>query len=87
MPAFWTSTSNKRLNFVQHMHKLVKQHGKAAVLVPDNVLFEGRARETVRRKLLQESAPHLPTAEFVEELEAVLEQSRLIRKELGEGSG
>ena len=55
---FWTSTSNKQLNFVQHVHKLLKQHGKAAVVVPDNVLFEGGAGETVRRKLLQESDLH-----------------------------
>lgn len=65
---FWTSTSNKQLNFVQHVHKLLKQHGKAAVVVPDNVLFEGGAGETVRRKLLQESDLHtilrLPTGIF-----------------------
>ena len=65
---FWTSTSNKQLNFVQHVHKLLKQHGKAAVVVPDNVLFEGGAGETVRRKLLQESELHtilrLPTGIF-----------------------
>ena len=65
---FWTSTSNKQLNFVQHVHKLLKQHGKAAVVVPDNVLFEGGAGETARRKLLQESDLHtilrLPTGIF-----------------------
>jgi type I restriction enzyme M protein len=65
---FWTSTSNKQLNFVQHVHKLLKQHGRAAVVVPDNVLFEGGAGETVRRKLLQESELHtilrLPTGIF-----------------------
>jgi type I restriction enzyme M protein len=56
------------LNFVQHVHKLLKIHGKAAVVVPDNVLFEGGAGETVRRKLLQESDLHtilgLPTGIF-----------------------
>jgi type I restriction enzyme M protein len=65
---FWTSTSNKQLNFVQHVHKLLRQHGKAAVVVPDNVLFEGGAGEAVRRKLLQESDLHtilrLPTGIF-----------------------
>ncbi len=65
---FWTSTSNKQLNFVQHVHKLLKQHGRAAVVVPDNVLFEGGSGETVRRKLLQESDLHtilrLPTGVF-----------------------
>ena len=65
---FWTSTSNKQLNFVQHVHKLLKIHGRAAVVVPDNVLFEGGAGETVRRKLLGESDLHtilrLPTGIF-----------------------
>ncbi len=65
---FWTSTSNKQLNFVQHVHKLLKIHGRAAVVVPDNVLFEGGAGETVRRKLLAESDLHtilrLPTGIF-----------------------
>jgi type I restriction enzyme M protein len=65
---FWTSTSNKQLNFVQHVHKLLKIHGRAAVVVPDNVLFEGGAGETVRHKLLQESDLHtilrLPTGIF-----------------------
>ena len=53
---------------MQHVHKLLKQHGKAAVVVPDNVLFEGGAGETVRRKLLLESDLHtilrLPTGIF-----------------------
>jgi type I restriction enzyme M protein len=65
---FWTGTSNKQLNFVQHVHKLLKIHGRAAVVVPDNVLFEGGAGETVRRKLLSESDLHtilrLPTGIF-----------------------
>jgi type I restriction enzyme M protein len=42
---FWTSTSYKQLNFVQHVHKLLKQHGRAAVVVPDNVLFDGQGAE------------------------------------------
>jgi type I restriction enzyme M protein len=53
-PDFWTTTSNKQLNFVQHVKSLLKIHGRAAVVVPDNVLFEGGAGETVRRKLLKE---------------------------------
>jgi type I restriction enzyme M protein len=65
---FWASTSNKQLNFVQHVRSLLKQHGRAAVVVPDNVLFEGGAGETVRRKLLQECDVHtllrLPTGIF-----------------------
>jgi len=65
---FWASTSNKQLNFVQHVRTLLKQHGRAAVVAPDNVLFEGGAGETVRRKLLQECDLHtilrLPTGIF-----------------------
>jgi type I restriction enzyme M protein len=65
---FWTTTSNKQLNFVQHVKTLLKQNGRAAVVVPDNVLFEGGAGETIRRKLLQECDVHtllrLPTGLF-----------------------
>lgn len=38
---FWTTSSNKQLNFVQHINTILKSTGKAAVVVPDNVLFEG----------------------------------------------
>ena len=65
---FWASTSNKQLNFVQHVKSLLKVNGRAAVVVPDNVLFEGGAGETVRRKLLHECDVHtllrLPTGIF-----------------------
>ncbi|HSN78479.1 MAG TPA: class I SAM-dependent DNA methyltransferase, partial [Anaerolineae bacterium] len=65
---FWTSTSNKQLNFVQHVKTLLKINGRAAVVVPDNVLFEGGAGEAVRRKLLHECDVHtllrLPTGIF-----------------------
>ena len=65
---FWASTSNKQLNFVQHMQTLLKIGGQCAVVVPDNVLFEGGAGETVRRKLLHECDVHtllrLPTGIF-----------------------
>ena len=50
---FWTSTSNKQLNFVQHMFSLLKINGRAAVVLPDNVLFEGGAAEKVRTNLLE----------------------------------
>jgi hypothetical protein len=40
---FWASTSNKQLNFLQHVFTILKQHGRAAIVVPDNVLFEGGA--------------------------------------------
>jgi len=67
-PDFWTTTSNKQLNFVQHVKSLLKVHGRAAVVVPDNVLFEGGAGETVRRNLLKECEVHtllrLPTGIF-----------------------
>jgi len=65
---FWTSTSNKQINFVQHVKTLLKINGRATVVVPDNVLFEGGAGETVRRKLLHECDVHtllrLPTGIF-----------------------
>lgn len=62
---FWTSTSNKQLNFVQHIYSLLKINGRCAVVVPDNVLFEGGAGEKVRRNLLAKCRVHtllrLPT--------------------------
>jgi type I restriction enzyme M protein len=65
---FWVTTSNKQLNFLQHVKTLLKINGKAAIVVPDNVLFEGGAGETVRRKLLHECDVHtllrLPTGVF-----------------------
>lgn len=65
---FWSSTSNKQLNFIQHIKTITKVNGLAAVVVPDNVLFEGGAGETVRRKLLAECDVHtllrLPTGIF-----------------------
>ena len=67
-PDFWTTTSNKQLNFVQHVKSLVKVHGRVAIVAPDNVLFEGGAGETVRRRLLHECEVHillrLPTRIF-----------------------
>jgi len=65
---FWTTSSNKQLNFIQHINTLLKATGKAAVVVPDNVLFEGGAGEIVRRKLLEITDLHtilrLPTGIF-----------------------
>jgi type I restriction enzyme M protein len=65
---FWATTSNKQLNFIQHIHSLLKVTGKAAVVVPDNVLFEGGAGETVRKRLLETTDLHtilrLPTGIF-----------------------
>jgi type I restriction enzyme M protein len=65
---FWATTSNKQLNFVQHIRSMLKSTGRAAIVVPDNVLFEGGAGETIRRKLLENTDLHtilrLPTGIF-----------------------
>jgi len=65
---FWATTSNKQLNFVQHVRSMLKIGGQAAVVLPDNVLFEGGAGETVRRRLFEECDVHtmlrLPTGIF-----------------------
>lgn len=65
---FWESTSNKQLNFLQHIVSMLKTSGKAAVVLPDNVLFEGGAGEKIRRKLLETCDVHtilrLPTGIF-----------------------
>lgn len=55
---FWATTSNKQLNFLQHAKTLLKLNGRAAAVVPDNVLFEGGAGETIRRNLLHECDVH-----------------------------
>lgn len=65
---FWTTSSNKQLNFIQHINTILKATGRAAVVVPDNVLFEGGAGETIRQKLLETTDLHtilrLPTGIF-----------------------
>ncbi len=65
---FWVTTSNKQLNFVQHIKTILAINGRAAVVLPDNVLFEGGAGETIRRRLLREFDVHtmlrLPTGIF-----------------------
>lgn len=65
---FWATTSNKQLNFVQHIRTMLRTTGRAAVVVPDNVLFEGGAGEMIRRKLLEMTELHtilrLPTGIF-----------------------
>lgn len=62
---FWATTSNKQLNFIQHVYSMLNAGGKAAMVVPDNVLFEAGAGETIRRSLLNECDLHtilrLPT--------------------------
>ncbi len=65
---FWATTANKQLNFVQHIRTMLNISGKAALVVPDNVLFEGGAGETVREELLKTTDVHtilrLPTGVF-----------------------
>ena len=65
---FWATTSNKQLCFVQHIVNMLNKNGRAAIVLPDNVLFEGGAGETIRKKLLQETNLHtilrLPTGIF-----------------------
>jgi len=67
-PDFVVTTSNKQLNFIQHIATILKINGRAAVVLPDNVLFEGGAGETIRRRLLRDFDLHtilrLPTGIF-----------------------
>jgi len=65
---FWESTSNKQLNFLQHIKTQLKITGEAAVVLPDNILFEGGAGEEVRKQLMKTTELHtilrLPTGVF-----------------------
>lgn len=65
---FWVSTANKQLNFVQHIFNLLKVNGRAAVVVPDNVLFEGGPGQKIREQLMKQCDVHtllrLPTGIF-----------------------
>lgn len=65
---FYVDTKNNQLNFLQHIMVSLKQDGRAAVVLPDNVLFEGNAGETVRKELLKNFNLHtilrLPTGIF-----------------------
>lgn len=65
---FWVTTSNKQLAFLQHIVSMLEEDGRAAVVLPDNVLFEGGAGEIIRKKLLEEANLHtilrLPTGIF-----------------------
>ena len=62
---FWATTSNKQLNFLQDVRSLLKINGRAAIVLPDNVLFEGGTGETIRKRLLHDCDVHtllrLPT--------------------------
>jgi len=57
-PDFWVETANKQLNFLQHVACLLKPGGRAAVVLPDNVLFEGGVGTAIRRRLLESFDVH-----------------------------
>ncbi|WP_300565459.1 class I SAM-dependent DNA methyltransferase [Flavobacterium sp.] len=65
---FWVTTGNKQLAFLQHIVSMLDENGRAAVVLPDSVLFEGGAGEIIRKKLLEEVDLHtilrLPTGIF-----------------------
>jgi type I restriction enzyme M protein len=65
---FIVATSNKQLNFLQHIMSMLNTTGKAAVVLPDNILFKGGVGEKVRQALLQKTDLHtilrLPTGIF-----------------------
>jgi type I restriction enzyme M protein len=61
-------TSNKQLAFLQHIYRNLKPGGRAAVVLPDNVLFEAGVGTDVRRDLMNKCNLHtilrLPTGIF-----------------------
>ena len=65
---FYVETKNNQLNFLQHIMVMLKNTGRAAVVLPDNVLFEGGAGETIRKELLKNFNLHtilrMPTGIF-----------------------
>ncbi|RWX74856.1 SAM-dependent DNA methyltransferase [Neorhizobium lilium] len=67
-PDFWVQTANKQLNFLQHIVAMLKPSGRAAVVIPDNVLFEAGPAAVIRRRLLESCDVHtllrLPTGLF-----------------------
>lgn len=62
---FVVTTANKQMNFLQHIMTILDINGRAAVVLPDNVLFEGGVGETLRKRLLRDFDLHtmirLPT--------------------------
>ncbi|MBP9041627.1 MAG: SAM-dependent DNA methyltransferase [Anaerolineaceae bacterium] len=65
---FTVSTSNKQLNFIQHVIQVLKPGGRAAMVLPDNVLFEDNAGREVRQLLMKDCQLHtilrLPVGTF-----------------------
>jgi len=67
-PDLIVRTSNNQLNFLQHMMVMLKDGGRAGIVLPDNVLFADGAGEILRKKLLKDFNLHtilrLPTGIF-----------------------
>ena len=65
---FTFPTSNKQLNFLQHIYRSLKRGGRAAVVLPDNVLFVDGDGERIRKDLMEKCNLHtilrLPTGIF-----------------------
>lgn len=65
---FSFSTNNKQLAFLQHIYSHLKDYGRAAVILPDNVLYEDGVGADVRRELMDKCNLHtilrLPTGIF-----------------------
>lgn len=65
---FTYPTSNKQLAFLQHIYRALKPGGRAAVVLPDNVLFEGNTGKQIRQDLMDKCNLHtilrLPTGIF-----------------------
>lgn len=65
---FTYPTSNKQLAFLQHIYRGLQPGGRAAVVLPDNVLFEGNVGKQIREDLLNKCNLHtilrLPTGIF-----------------------
>ena len=65
---FYVEIKTNQLNFLQHIMVMLKNGGRAAVVLPDNVLFEGGAGEVIRKELLKNFNLHtilrLPTGIF-----------------------
>ena len=67
-PDFYVETKKNQLSFLRRVMVMLRANGRAAVVLPDNVLFEGNAGEVIRKKLLSDFNLHtilrLPTGIF-----------------------
>jgi type I restriction enzyme M protein len=65
---FTFPTSNKQFCFLQHVYRALKPGGRAAIVLPDNVLFEGNVGKQIRADLMDKCNLHtvlrLPTGIF-----------------------